>query len=114
LGTSLREESLKARTIQIKIRYSDFTTLVRSITLREPTSTARIIATTALDLLKTNKAPHLKLRLFGICARNFLVEGRDCDQQYDFFEAPERRLKEEKIEKLKDELKRRYGARILR
>jgi DNA polymerase IV len=114
LGTSLREEGLSARTIQIKIRFGDFTTLVRSVTLDEPTCVARVIAQTAMNLLKKNKDDGVKLRLFGISTRNFVTDSAKPAQQFDLFEAPEKRIKEEKIEKIKDELKRKFGDKILR
>jgi len=114
LGTGLREEGLSARTIAIKIRYGDFTTLVRSVTLSDSTSNSKVIAQKAMELLKKNKSPSLKLRLFGICARNLLTPDQKPLEQFDLFESPEKRIKEEKIEKIKDDLKRKFGDKILR
>jgi DNA polymerase-4 len=37
VGRRLREHEMHARTVQIKLRYSDFTTLTRAHTLEQPT-----------------------------------------------------------------------------
>jgi len=113
LATGLRDEGLTARTIQIKIRYGDFSTLVRAETLSQPTSMAKILFQTALHLLTKNKDPNLKLRLFGMSVRNFVAKENKIEQ-FDLFESPQKRIKEEKIEAIKDELKKKFGEKILR
>jgi DNA polymerase-4 len=113
LGTSLREEKISARTIGIKIRYEDFSTCVRALTLREPTSLSKMIFETALYLLENNKEENRKLRLLGVSTRNFVSNGAPQEKQFDFFDDPEKTLKEEKIDSLKDDLKKRFGDKIL-
>ena len=112
ISTDLRSESLRARTVQIKLRYADFTTLTRARTLEVPTHIAREIAEVGRELLKEHKDPRLKLRLLGIGVRNFvpLSESRG---QMNFFEDPIRKEKEEKLEFAKDQLKKKFGKKIL-
>jgi DNA polymerase-4 len=113
LGTSLRESNIEARTVGIKIRYEDFSTWVRALTLREPTSLAKKIFETAVHLLENNKQEGRSLRLLGVSTRNFVAGHAPHTKQFDFFETPEKKLKEEKIERVKDQLKRKFGDKIL-
>jgi len=112
IATSLREEGIKTRTVQIKIRYSDFTTLVRAQTLDRPTYLSREIFETACRLLLKNKDHRLKLRLLGVSVRNFVLAAGSIDQM-NLFEDIERKQKEEKLEFVKDRLKRKFGKKIL-
>jgi DNA polymerase-4 len=114
LGTNLRDERLKAKTIQIKMRYSDFSTYVRAHTLKSPTYIAKEIADIACHLLEENMAPGLKLRLLGVSCRGFLHTEDAASEQFDFFEDPASKIKREKVEFLKDELKKKFGDGILK
>ncbi|MBX6371162.1 MAG: DNA polymerase IV [Acidothermus sp.] len=51
LVTRLRRHGLSGRTISLKIRLADFTTLTRSLTLAAPTDDQRVITASALRLL---------------------------------------------------------------
>ena len=46
----LRAAELVGRTVSIKVRFADFTTITRSRTLREPTDVARVVYDTARGL----------------------------------------------------------------
>jgi len=66
----LRKKCLEAKTIQLKIRFCDFTTLTRAKTLAAPTADAKILNQTIEQLLiKTNRncAP---VRLLGVTTSN--------------------------------------------
>jgi DNA polymerase-4 len=52
VGRRLRKAGLYASTIKIKLRWSNFTTLTRQMTLRVPTNLDQDIYQTALDLLR--------------------------------------------------------------
>jgi DNA polymerase IV len=65
VGRRLREAGLYARTIQIKLRYSDFTTFTRARTLAEATQLDTEILTEARDLFKKNWTRG-KVRLIGV------------------------------------------------
>ncbi len=60
----LRKRGLLARTVTIKVRYSDFTTITRSDT-RAPTSDADDIARRAVALLDKTEAHARPVRLLG-------------------------------------------------
>ena len=52
LGAELRERSLRGRTIGIKVRLDDWTTVTRVHTIAAPTDDGQLIAATALSLLR--------------------------------------------------------------
>ncbi len=52
VADELQQERLKARTVQIKVRFEDFTTITRRITLQEPIETSRVIREAARLLLQ--------------------------------------------------------------
>jgi DNA polymerase IV len=67
----LAKKSITARTVTIKVRYSDFTTITRSQSAREPTADAENIASRALKLLDKTEAGHRPIRLLGVSVHNF-------------------------------------------
>ncbi|MCF7796939.1 MAG: DNA polymerase IV [Lentisphaeria bacterium] len=71
LGTQLRKEGLMAFTIQIKIRYPDFTTFTRQMTLGSATAEPAMIRHSARILLGRIWEPGTPVRLLGVGCRNF-------------------------------------------
>jgi DNA polymerase-4 len=67
----LERHGLLARTITIKVRYDDFTTVTRSCTL-SPTCDADLIATHAQALLDKTDADRRPVRLLGVSVHNLL------------------------------------------
>ena len=61
----LDKKQLAGRTVTIKVRYADFTTVTRSHTLSLPTSDADVIASWAAELLGRTQAGARKVRLLG-------------------------------------------------
>jgi DNA polymerase IV len=73
----LRSRNLLARTVTIKVRYSDFTTITRSDS-RFPTSSGDDIARRAVDLLAKTDAGRRPVRLVGAGVHNLVGPDR-CD-----------------------------------
>ena len=68
---ALRSSGYVARTVVVKLRRADFSTITRSRTLREPTDLARDIYDTACDLYAASGlGPRTLLRLVGVRAAN--------------------------------------------
>ena len=63
---SLDQHGLAAHTVQVKVRYSDFTTLTRQIRFEEPLADSREIYRMACYLLARDKLVSGPLRLIGI------------------------------------------------
>ncbi len=74
VAVRLREGGWQARSLAIKVRFADFSTLSRSVTLDEPTAVSRRIATAAHDLLAAVEL-RLPVRLIGVRAENLRPAG---------------------------------------
>jgi DNA polymerase-4 len=70
----LARRSLLARTVTIKVRYSDFTTVTRSHTA-PATRDAAAIAQRAVELLDRTEAPRRAVRLLGVSVHNLCADG---------------------------------------
>ena len=66
----LERKALFARTVTIKVRYSDFTTITRSQTRLPPTRNPDDMTTRALQLLDRTEAGKLPVRLLGVGVHN--------------------------------------------
>ena len=64
----LREHGLWARTVQIKIRYGDFSTHTRAKTLTEATQLDKVILETVRSLFSRHRLPNRDIRLLGVHA----------------------------------------------
>ncbi|MDA2928968.1 DNA polymerase IV [Acidobacteria bacterium AH-259-O06] len=62
----LGKRELSAKTVNLKLRYSDFTTITRQTTLREPLEGASDIYSVAQRLLRRFRDPSRKIRLIGV------------------------------------------------
>ncbi|HEY9530666.1 MAG TPA: DNA polymerase IV [Burkholderiales bacterium] len=69
----LEGRQLAGRTVTIKVRYADFTTVTRSHTLSRPTADADVISSWATELLHRTQAGRRPVRLLGARVSN-LVE----------------------------------------
>ena len=67
----LRAHSLKARTITLKIRLSDFSTFTRSITIKSATNFIDVLYGTVKALYKDFDTKNKKVRLLGVKCANF-------------------------------------------
>jgi DNA polymerase-4 len=62
----VRAAGLAGRTITVKVRFADFTTITRSRTLREPTDVSREIYETAVGLYDALGLQRARIRLVGV------------------------------------------------
>ena len=67
----LGKKGKTARTVTIKVRYSDFTTITRSQSAPQPSADADDIAARAVKLLEKTEAGHRPVRLLGVSVHNF-------------------------------------------
>ena len=66
LAEKLGKERLAARTIQIKVRYTDFTTLTRQSSVEDPVESAEDIYQIACSILRRERLVDRPLRLLGL------------------------------------------------
>jgi len=83
VGRRLREHRLYARTIQLKLRYKDFTTITRAHSLTDPTQLDTEIFGQARNLFHKNWRRGFQVRLLGVQASHFDVRSRQADMIED-------------------------------
>ena len=71
VGRRLRENGLHARTIQLKLRYKDFTTITRAHSLPAPTQLDTEIFEQIRALFRKNWKPGNQVRLLGVHVSSF-------------------------------------------
>ncbi len=82
VAADLESKGLVARTVTIKVRYSDFTTVTRSHTAEAPTRNAAALAERAVALLERTEAGKRPVRLLGVGAHG-LVEDKQTEEAPD-------------------------------
>jgi len=108
VGRRLRKSNLKGTTIKIKVRWADFTTLTRQVTLHSPTDLDDEIfeeAKMLFDAVWTGRS----IRLLGVGVTNFSDVGR----QMSLFDEKENE-KEQTLQNTIDELRNRFGQDSLK
>src|SRR5712692_5417475 len=71
VGRRLREHGLYARTVQLKLRYSDFSTITRAHSLDHATQLDTEIFAQARGLMRANRKAGAAIRLLGVHASGF-------------------------------------------
>ena len=70
-----------ARTVTLKVRYADFTTITRSLTVLPPTSDELTIAERAVSLLAKTDAGRTPVRLLGVGVHNLSRLGEEASAE---------------------------------
>lgn len=102
----LRSHTWKARTITLKLRYSDFTTITRAKSI-EPTNDDTVVSRIARDLLQTAYTRKLAVRLIGVRLSNF-----DEEEQLTLPLSPADD-KKQTILKAVDTIREKFGDKII-
>jgi len=108
VGRRLRKNNLAGSTVKLKIRWPDFTTLTRQVTLPGATDNDTEIAETALGLLRKIRKPGRAVRLIGVGVSGLGKPMR----QLELWETSTE--KEIKLQKVLDELKEKYGDNAIK
>lgn len=108
VGRRLRKASQAGMTVQVKLRWSDFTTITRQKTLPSPTNLDQVIYDTAVMLFRENHPIGKPVRLIGVGVSKLSNPAHqlslwDDDQQ-----------KERKLLTAVDELRERFGKDIIK
>jgi DNA polymerase-4 len=110
VGRELRKQGLKGWTVTIKVRYPDFTTVTRSLTLPFPTDQGIDLYRTALKLLPKTDVFGKKARLLGVGISNLLRQGDP--EQLPLFDT--RRNKGERSTQVMDRIWDRFGPEAIK
>ncbi len=81
----LRQAGWVARTIGIKIRFADFTTVTRVRTLAEPTDVAAVVYAETVSLYRSLALDQPRIRLVGVKAENLRRAGEATQLALDLF-----------------------------
>jgi len=103
----LKKGNLRGRTVQLKLRWKDFTTLTRQTTLPHSTNDLDEIRNAAYELLDQVWEEGNLVRLIGIGVHNLDTQGHqlglwDTEVQKDL-----------KLEKTLQELREKYGENVI-
>jgi len=108
-ATTLRRRDLRGRTVSIKVRFGDFTTITRSRTLPVATAGTQEIYRTACRLLDEQTPPGA-VRLIGVRVEQ-LDEGGAAGEQL-FLDAPERGWRD--ADQAADQARAKFGSAAIR
>jgi len=107
LATRVRHAGVYTKTIELKIRSSDFHTYSRSQSLAQPTNSTEVIWKTAAELFERSLLPGLlPIRLLGVRACKF---SREPAIQGDLFEK-ERRERQNSLDQTIDSIRDQFGT----
>jgi DNA polymerase-4 len=108
VGRHLRKAGLAGATVKLKLRWPDFTTLTRQVTLPRSTDQDLEIYATALALLNKVRAKGKAVRLIGVGVSGFRPPSRQLGLWDGDIE------KGRKLQGALDELRERYGEKSIR
>jgi len=115
VAARLRRHNLQARTIGLKLRYGDFTTITRQVTLKEAVDTGPAIYALALALFKAAWDRQRAVRLLGVGTANLCQTARQLHlfEQKDalFDDAQDRR--QVQLDAALDRIRERFGERAI-
>lgn len=106
---SLRSHHVKGRTVSIKIRYPDFKSITRAITLDQYTSSFEPIYDAVKLLMKQNYKDGTPVRLIGVTVYN-LKQEVDIIEQQDLFLDKNAVEKVNTLNKVLDDINDKYGG----
>jgi DNA polymerase-4 len=105
----LRSQNKRAKCVAIKLRYADFKTITRQVTLKEASDVTQIIFTTAQRLLSKTLAKQGKpIRLIGIRISSLVGEGKQLPMFGSGTEKPEH------LDKAIDKIRSKYGSTAIK
>ena len=108
VGRRLRNKSLAGTTVKLKIRWPDFTTLTRQVTLTNPTDNDLEITEAALKLLGKVRKPKQAVRLIGVGVSGLGPPVR----QLELWEHGTEKAR--RLQAVMDELREKYGDSVIR
>ena len=107
VGYRLRQANLSGSTVKIKIRWPDFTTLTRQVTLEQPTNLDATITSNAWQLFIKEWQYGKAVRLIGVGVSALSAPAR----QLSLWDLSS--LKETNLQSALDMLRKRYGKDVL-
>lgn len=107
----LRRQDIKGRTVELKVRFADFKTISRSLTLAGPTNITQELLDAGVELL-TKRLPsrHQPVRLLGFGVNKLDSSGTS---QQQLFDHPDRERHQE-LDRVADQITAKFGKLAIR
>jgi len=112
VAARMRKAGYVGRTVQLKVRFADFTTITRSRTLRQPTDTGRDVYNEARLLFQRLGLQRARLRLVGV-RMSGLTEVERTPQQMAFDPVPGLNSGWRDVEQAVDLITERFGRGVV-
>ena len=109
VAARMRRAGYVGRTVQIKVRFADFTTITRSRTLSDATDVGHVIYTTAIGLYERLGLQRARLRLIGVRVEH-LQDAETAVEQL-LLNAPEHGRRD--VERALDDIAGRFGKSMV-
>ncbi len=118
VGYRLRNHQFKGTTVKIKLRWTDFTTLSRQVTLERAIDQDDEIYREALALFEREWPPNRPVRLIGVGVAS-LLHGDHVDvpqKQLNLWDppAPSEPVETKKLQSALDEIRNRFGEQVIK
>jgi len=107
VAARLRRRNLAARTVTLKMRYADFRTVTRRVTLKEPTDIPDTFYREAVRLLRLEWGRGATIRLLGVGVSGLVPAA----QQLALFERNQSRLR--RLNLVLDAIREKYGSEAI-
>jgi DNA polymerase-4 len=107
VARQLRRNDLAGKTVKLKLRWSDFTTITRQVTLPTSTDSEEEIGKAALKLLHAARKPNQYVRLIGVGVSGIGAPIR----QLSLWDAGSE--KSRKLQEVVDQLQEKYGRDVI-
>lgn len=105
---TLRSQHLKGKTITLKIKYADFKTVTRAVSIDKYTANFEIVFTQIKQLLQQYYQEGNAVRLIGVTVSHLKPE-KEIVEQTTLFTNKQQEEKQERLEAVLDSLNAKYG-----
>lgn len=105
---TLRVNDQKGKTISIKLRYPDFKSITRSITLEEYTSSFEPVFETVQELMRCNYKNGIPVRLIGVTVSHLKPSEQIVEQQ-NLFQDKSTQKKQNELNQVMDQINGKFG-----
>ncbi len=108
VASQLREKGWRTRTVSLKLRYGDFTTISRSVTLKRPANSNDAVYEAAVGMFeKLRTADPRAIRLIGVGLSNFVEDVKQLSLETTVDD------RQEKLSAAFDRVRTKYGSKSL-
>ena len=113
VAARVRRQGHLGRTVVLKVRFADFTTITRSRTLDTPTDVGQVIYTTAVELYAALRLQRARIRLVGVRLEG-LLDAATRVEQLIFDDSAADPADRRAAEVAADRLRERFGRDVVR